>query len=172
VHWRPISLKVKNNVQPDSPWFERAARTHNLLRVFESVRATEGEEKLGALYRAFGRRIHNEATPEFDPVDALVEAGLPTSHAAAFDDDSFDEIIRAHMDDGLALVGTDVGTPIIAFTNEAGKRVGFFGPVISQVPSHADGLKLWDGLVLAAGFDHFWELKRTRTEQPQFPDSV
>ena len=72
------------------------------------------------------------------------------------------------MNDGLSLTGPDVGTPIVAFTNESGKRVGFFGPVISRRLPLAEGLRLWDGLMLMGGVDAFWELKRTRTEGPQF----
>ena len=136
--------------------------------MLESVRADEGNDRIGELYTAYGRRIHHDQNLEFDPADALAEAGIDTKHAAAMNDDSFDDIIRAHMDDGLSLTGNDVGTPILGFTNSAGKRVGFFGPVISQRLAHADALNLWDGIMLTAGIDSFWELKRTRTEQPQF----
>ncbi len=159
---------MKNDLKPDSPFFSKATRTHRLLRVLESVRADEGNDRIGELYTAYGRRIHHDQNLEFDAADALAEAGIDTKHAAAMNDDSFDDIIRAHMDDGLSLTGNDVGTPILGFTNSAGKRVGFFGPVISQRLPHADALNLWDGIMLTAGIDSFWELKRTRTEQPQF----
>ena len=168
VRWRSISLLLKNNVGPDSPWYTNAARTHALLRVFESVRASGDESKLGALYTSYGRRIHHDQNLTFDPVEALVEAGIDPSHTQAMDDTSWDAVIRAQMDEGLALTGQDVGTPILGFTNDAGKRVGFFGPVISQRLSHEDGLKLWDGIMLTSSIDSFWELKRTRTENPTF----
>lgn len=168
IHWRPISLLLKNDLSAESPFFEPAMRTHQLLRVFESVRASEGEGRLGDLYTAYGRRIHHDQNTTFDPAEALAEAGIDTSHATAMDDETFDAIIRAHMDEGLALTGNDVGTPLLGFTNSGGNRVGFFGPVISRRPSHEDGLKLWDGLMLAADIDGFWELKRTRTESPVF----
>ncbi len=168
IHWRSISLLLKNDVQPDSPWYAKALRTHQLLRVLESVRAAEGDGALGALYTAYGRRIHHDQNLEFNVVEALTEAGVDASHAAAETDESWDKIIRAQMDDGLALTGQDVGTPILSFINEVGSKVGFFGPVISRRLSHADGLKLWDGIMLTAGIDSFWELKRTRTENPQF----
>jgi hypothetical protein len=168
IHWRPISLLIKNEMKDDSPWYPKAARTHGLLRVFESVRAAEGEARLGELYTAYGRRIHHDQNLEFDPVEALAEAGIDTKHAAAMADESFDESIRAHMADGLGLTGNDVGTPILGFTNSAGKRVGFFGPVISRRYEKADALNLWDGIILTSGIDGFWELKRTRSEDPQF----
>ena len=173
IHWRSISLLLKNDMQPDSPWYPKARKTHELLRVFESVRAAQGEGALGdgalgALYTAYGRRIHHDQNLDFDAVEALTEAGIDVSHARAATDESWDKVIRAQMDEGLALTGQDVGTPILGFTNEAGKKVGFFGPVISRRLSHSDGLRLWDGIVLTAGIDSFWELKRTRTENPEF----
>jgi hypothetical protein len=168
IHWRPISLLFKNDMQPDSPWYPKAARTHGLLRIFEAVRAEKGEAKLGDLYTAYGRRIHHDQNLEFDPTEALVEAGLPKKYAKAMDDASWDKTIRSGMNAGLALTGNDVGTPILGFTNSKGKKVGFFGPVISRRLSHKDGLKLWDGIMLTADIDSFWELKRTRTESPKF----
>ena len=72
------------------------------------------------------------------------------------------------MDDGLGLTGTDVGTPIIAKLNSDGKRVAYFGPVITRVPNTEDSLAMWDALVTMMNIDGFWELKRTRTERPEF----
>jgi hypothetical protein len=136
--------------------------------VLESVRAAEGDEPIGGLYTTFGENIHHQANPFVTASDLLSAAGLDARHADAFDDEAWDPIIRAQMDEGLALTGNDVGTPILGFVNGAGKKVGFFGPVISRRLSLDDGLRLWDGLQLMAGIDSFWELKRTRTEQPDF----
>jgi hypothetical protein len=140
------------------------------LRVIESVRAAEGDEPIGRLYTAIGEHIHHRDDQRLDPVVALAEAGLPVKHAAATDDEAWDDIIRASMADGLSLTGEDVGTPILGFTNEAGRRVGFFGPVISRRLPLDQGLRLWDGLMLMGGVDSFWELKRTRTESPDFTE--
>ena len=51
----------------------------------------------------------------------------------------------------------DVGTPVI---HVAG--VAFFGPVVTPVPRGEAAGKLWDGVLLVAGTDGFYELKRTR----------
>lgn len=167
VTWRPISLKFKNDVQPDSPWYEAASYTHGLLRVMESVRAAEGAAPLGGLYRVYGEHIHHDQDRSRSAAELLAEAGLDTSHAAAFDDESWDPVIRAAMDDGLSLTGNDVGTPILAFA-DGDRRVGFFGPVISRRLPLDQALRLWDGVTAAATVDGFWELKRTRTENPDF----
>lgn len=168
VIWKPISLKVKNDVQPDSPFYDAVIYTHGLLRVFEAVRAAEGNGPLGNLYSVYGEHIHHQQDRTVSAADLLAEAGLDTTYAAAFDDESYDAAIQASMDDGLGLVGNDVGTPILAWTDDTGKRVGFFGPVISRRLPTDQGLRLWDGLMLAASVDGFWELKRTRTEGPDF----
>ena len=100
--------------------------------------------------------------------DALEAVGLDRSHALAFDDDSWDREIEKRMAAGLELTGDDVGTPIIGFENRDGEKRGYFGPVITRVPTTEDSLAMWDGLVAMMNIEGFWELKRTRTERPDF----
>jgi hypothetical protein len=64
---------------------------------------------------------------------------------------------------------------IIATTNSHGNRVGYFGPVITKIPPTEDSLKMWDALMAMMDIDGFFELKKTRTEGPDFgarPDPV
>ncbi len=72
------------------------------------------------------------------------------------------------MDEGLALCGDNVGTPMIALKDRNGDKQGYFGPVITRVPPHEDSLAMWDALVAMMNVSGFWELKRTRTERPEF----
>jgi DSBA-like thioredoxin domain len=168
IEWRPISLLFKNEMQPDNPFYDKASRTRDLLRVVESVRAAGQADRIGDLYREFGRQIHHEKNFNINVVEALKGLGLDPAHAVALDDESFDVAIHTAMDDGLGLVGTDVGTPIIAVEID-GKRLGFFGPVITQFPNPTDALKLWDGYLTLLSVPGFFELKRTRTEMPTLP---
>ncbi|HRA51028.1 MAG TPA: disulfide bond formation protein DsbA, partial [Actinotalea sp.] len=62
-----------------------------------------------------------------------------------------------------ALVGEDVGTPVVAIGG-----VGFFGPVVTPAPTGEEAGRLWDGLVLMTSVPGFYELKRTRTDGPIF----
>ena len=168
INWLPISLYFKNEPEEGSGYHEAAFFTHRLLRVMESVRATEGDAAVGELYWEYGRRIHHDGDRGFDVADALTAAGIDASHAKAFDDDSWDPAIRKAMDEGLALAGDDVGTPIIGLVADGGNRCAYFGPVITRVPPGEDSLRLWDGFMTLACIDGFWELKRGRTESPEF----
>jgi hypothetical protein len=142
-----------------------------MLRVIEAVRAAAstpdaGNDDVFRLYWELGSRIHHDDDLDFDIADALAAVGLDRSHATAADDDRWDSVIRASMDDGLGLVGNDVGTPIIATTNPHGTRVGYFGPVITQVPPTEQSLSMWDALIALMDVDGFVELKKTRTSGP------
>tara|TARA_B100000945_G_C19848084_1_gene352634 strand:- start:10 stop:444 length:435 start_codon:yes stop_codon:yes gene_type:complete len=139
-----------------------------MLRVMEAVKADGQEDKVFDLYWEFGSRIHHDGDRDFDIADALVTVGLAASYAEAASDEKWDTPIREKMDDGLSLVGDDVGTPIIAWNRGDGDRVALFGPVITRVPQKEDALKLWDAMTMLGDIDGFWELKKTRTERPEF----
>ncbi len=165
---RPISLFFKNDPPPESPFYASSLRTRDLLRVVESVRAAGRGDRIGDLYREFGRRIHHERQLDFDVAAVLTTVGLDEAHAAALTDAAFDAAIHASMQDGLGLTGPDVGTPLIAV--EVGdERVGLFGPVITEFPTGDEALRLWDGFVAMASTPGFFELKRTRTGGPALP---
>ncbi len=168
ITWQPISLLKKNNPDPDSDYYEPVVKTHRLLRVMEAVRATEGNDRVFDLYWEYGRRIHHDQDRDFAVADALTSAGLDTRFADAFDDESWDVEIDKRMKVGLDLAGDDIGTPIIALDNADGERVALFGPVITRVPPTDLSLQLWDGFIACATVPGFWELKRTRTERPEF----
>ena len=168
VKWQPISLLFKNEPPTDSPYYDAVVGTHGQLRVMESIRAAEGDDAVFGVYWDFASRIHHDGDRDFDIAKALEELGIDPEHAKAATDEKWDAEIRARMDEGLALVGTDVGTPIIALDRADGERVGIFGPVITRAPKGDEALKLWDGMVAMMDVDGFWELKKTRTERPEF----
>lgn len=168
ITWQPISLLFKNEPAEGTPYYESTSLTHKMLRVMEAVRAAEDEGKVFDLYWEFGSRIHHDGDRTFDLAEALVTAGVSGEYSAAADDEKWDDVIREKMDDGLSLVGDDVGTPIIAWNRDDGDRVALFGPVITRAPKKDEALKLWDAMLALGDIDGFWELKKTRTERPEF----
>ncbi len=135
----------------------------------ESIRNNEGEDTVQKYYWELGRRIHHDKDfMDFELADVLSSIGVSTDHLEAFDDARFDEEIRSRMDNGLSLAGDDIGTPIIGFETKDGEMVGIFGPVITRVPDRDQSLELWDSVMTLTKTPGFWELKRTRTEKPEF----
>lgn len=168
VDWRSFSLKIKN-ADVDLPDFivPRVTASHRCLRVVEAARAAGHGDRIGALYTELGRRIHHEGRLEFDLAEVLEAVGLPVELAAAADDESFDPVIEASMREALDLAGDDVGVPIIRFPGD--EPTGFFGPILVEVPTGDDALKLFDAVAAAASLPAFTELKRARNSGPVLP---
>lgn len=166
VSWNIMSLAVlneDNEVDDDHrAFFPRALR---YTRLVAAAAELHGAQVVKPLYDALGTRIHpgGEIDPDAVIPAALDEVGLPADLAARADSEEFDAPMRASHFEGIGRVGQDVGTPVIAVNG-----VAFFGPVISPAPRGAQALTLWDGVVAAASFDGFFELKRSRTTGPIF----
>lgn len=167
VRFHVMSLSVLNSGRDELPaqYREMLQRGWGPVRVLIAARQEHGDEVVRPLYEALGTRRHlgkqefNRETIEA----ALAEVGLPAALADAADTDAYDEALRASHHAGMDQVGMDVGTPVISTGG-----VAFFGPVVSPAPKGEAAAKLWDGVLLVAGTDGFFELKRTRTREPIF----
>lgn len=135
------------------------------VRVAVAAAAKSGDEVLLPLYTALGDRIHR-AGREVDRTlmeEALEQVGLPRDLAAVMASDEYDEELRSSHQRAMDLVGEDVGTPVISVGD-----VAFFGPVVTPAPKGEAAGRLWDGVVAVASTPGFYELKRTRTQGPDF----
>jgi hypothetical protein len=162
-----MSLSVLTEDKEDLPdRYRELLRTGwGPVRVCIAAEQEHGEQVLGPLYTALGTRFHNEKLGrERDVIEsALAEVGLPPSLAGAMDSTEFDEAVRTSHAEGIDRVGYDVGTPVISVNG-----LSVFGPVVSPIPRGEDAARLWDGVLLLAGTDGFFELKRSRTRDPIF----
>lgn len=166
VRWHVMSLAVLNEGREmPEEYREGMLQAWGPVRVVIAARRALGEQVVLPLYTALGHRFHNEQAPRDRATveAALAETGLPTSLADAMTSTDYDDELRASHLDGISRVGMDVGTPVISVNG-----VSFFGPVVSPTPRGEAAGRLWDGVVLVAGTDGFFELKRTRDRDPIF----
>ena len=165
TRWHVMSLSVLNEDKEDLPdrYRESLATGWGPVRICIAAEQQFGPAALGRLYTALGTRFHQEKAPRERATyeAALAGAGLPASLAGAADSASYDEALRASHRDGMDRVGYDVGTPVISVHGTS-----VFGPVVSPVPRGEAAARLWDGVLLVAGTDGFFELKRSRTRDP------
>ena len=166
VKWNIFSLGHLNR-EREMPEKYKSSMVNSWLcgRVVMAVSEKHGATQILPIYSAIGARIHlnGEVISEELFRSALIEIGSDPELALEMNNSEWDlKIIESH-DRGIALVGDEVGTPIIAIGDNA-----FFGPVISPAPKAEEAGKLWDGVVLAASYPGFFEIKRSRTVGPIF----
>lgn len=156
VRWHVMSLSVLNEGREDDPEDDPDGYLWVPVRVCAAVGERHGSAALGRFYEELW--THDETGDWLgDLAEALARAGLPRELATAGPE--WDDTVRASHTEGVDLVGTHVGTPIIATTTPAGERVAWFGPVVSRIPRGEAAGRLWDGTVLVAATPGFHELK-------------
>lgn len=164
--WHVMSLSVLNEGRDLEPSYREAMdKGWGPVRVIIAAREQHGDQVIKPLYDAMGTQIHIGKEKDFGVVikKALAECGLPAELAEAATADAWDKQLRASHEEGISLVGQDVGTPVVAFNGTA-----FFGPVLTRIPRGEQAGQLWDATIILAGYPHFFEIKRSRTESPEF----
>jgi 2-hydroxychromene-2-carboxylate isomerase len=159
-----LNLEQRKDEEIKPEYRELLEQAWGPIRIIAAAAAEKGDDIVLPLYTAMGERFHNggQRTPE-SIVAAIEEVGLDPAIAQAALSTDYDQAIKASHHAGMDQVGLDVGTPVISV-----KGIAFFGPVVTPIPRGEDAGKLWDGVLLVAGTDGFFELKRTRNRGPSF----
>jgi hypothetical protein len=171
VGFHVMSLAVLNEHKDIPDDYRRLlASAWGPVRVLIAAEWAHGPQAVRPLYGAMGTRIHQRKAGRDRAmlIDALTEVGLPVHLADAAESTACDEALRASHTAGMEPVGYEVGTPVIHVHVPDREPIAFFGPVVTPIPRGDAAGRLWDGVLLVAGTDGFYELKRTRDRGPIF----
>ena len=181
ITWHVMSLAVLNEGRLD----QLPARNRELMslawapvRVLMAAQEALGSGVLEPLYTALGTQYFLLDQPKTHATlqAALREAGLPQHLAGAGDTDALDPALRRSHEEGINLVGQEVGSPIIAIPgpdqgpDPGSGKIAFFGPVVNPTPTGEEAALLWDCVLALASLPGFYEIKRTRTHGPIFDE--
>jgi hypothetical protein len=163
--WHIMSLALLNKDRELSEDYRKSMdRAWGPVRVMMAASQAKGDEILLPLYTAIGTRVHDEGRREPEVLgEALQELGLPTDLLEAAQSTEYDDAIAKSHQEGIGLVGEDVGTPVISVGGAA-----IFGPVVTPIPRGEAAGRLWDGVLLVINTDGFFELKKSRDRRPSF----
>jgi hypothetical protein len=177
VTWRSYCLEIRDDygVAPTVPEEFRDealaahAVAHRMLRVFEAVRATTGEDSVDALYTEWGRRFFVRNPPLSDAVIAgsLASCGLDADLIDAGGEEKWDAPILDSMEVAYRFGGPKTQTPTIVIASDPPH--GFKGPVMAPAPTGEAALRLWDAIQVISGESGFFEITRPRVNLPRAP---
>lgn len=164
VRFHVMSLSVLNEGRDLNPDYrKRMDQAWGPVRVLIAAEQRLGNHVVLPLYTALGNQFHLDKAPieRATVVAALRACELPADLADAMTSTDYDAALRASHEDGIQRVGLEVGTPIISV-----EGASFFGPVVTPMPRGEAAARLWDGVLLVASTDGFFEIKRTRDRRP------
>ena len=164
TEWEIFSLSIKNKSNNYSE--EMKAKHYKSLRVIRMIQAVKNSMEnhyVYKLYSAIGKQFHvDKMDIDANLNDILTTCGINQSYLNYMDDESIDEQIESSTMKAVEVCGNDVGVPIILL-NEGTQKNAIFGPIISEVPSLEESLKLWEHFKYVCFYGNIAELKRKRS---------
>jgi predicted DsbA family dithiol-disulfide isomerase len=159
-----ILAEINRDKEPDERHlhFHRASET--AMRVMVAARRAGGDAALAGVFTELGEAHHERGEPLDDDAvlrRALVVAGLDPAlvDAAAVDQSTKEELLAEHR--AIAARGA-FGVPTLVL----GDAPPTFGPCVdARITGEAAG-ELWDRVSWLLTAEHFYELKRERTQRP------
>lgn len=158
VEWRVMSLAVLNAGNDVPEEYREPMRLATLASRVLVAAATNVDRD--ALYTALGTRVHENGEPlsRETVAAAVADAGLPDTLLAAYDDAALDALVLASHEAGQARVGAESGSPVVAFDDAP----GYFGPIVTAIPTGDDAARLYDAVRLLSTVPQFAEIKGSR----------
>lgn len=171
VQWRFFSLEMVNRKEGVTPDFQKDL-SWPALRTLAYLRDHEGNEAVERLYVALGNAAHGQ---KLDIKDVAViqevaqKAGFDGSIVEkALSDNSTKEAIITDHEEARSRYAA-FGVPTIAIE---GSNLGYYGPVIQEVPQGEDAGEFWDYTAYALRQPNIFELKRDRSQGSWGPVSA
>lgn len=165
INWKLFSLSWKNGELDKDSKKDWHLSSHRVERVM--YQANKNGADMLEMYTNFGIR-HFLSGDEYSNElikDILQQLKLDPELIKSADDDSIDKELIKSSKEALDAVGDEIGVPTIVIHFGNTKR-GFFGPVLSELPTQEEAVKMWDSLVELSKIPYFSELKRGRSGGP------
>jgi 2-hydroxychromene-2-carboxylate isomerase len=161
VTWRFFSLEVVNRKEAVVPDFEKDG-SWAAERTLALARRQGGNDAVERLYLTLGAAQHGrrESIKQLDVIRAAAkQADLNPSivDEALADESTIQDVLADHEEAVRRYLA--FGVPTIAIE---GLDVGFYGPIIQDVPRGEDAGEMWDFLSWALRQPNLFELKRDR----------
>ncbi len=166
VSWKPFSLTRLNRGKelPAENRVKLAAST-KALRVIAALDQAGEADKIASFYTRLGEAWFVKKSEDLElALRGILKEPDLEAFAKFADDSSLDEEVERHHDAAFSLAGPDVGSPILRFALGGSS---FYGPIIQQVPSIEDGIRLLEAVRTLAQLEAVYELKRGRTGTPE-----
>jgi 2-hydroxychromene-2-carboxylate isomerase len=166
---RPLTVVTKvfslAEVNRDKPEYAKYLEPgERALRVLVAARRAGGEAAIRTVYTELGEARHERDEPLGDGVTlhaAVTAAGLdPSIVAVALSDDGIQAEVVAEYND--AVERGVFGVPTLSIDGSP----AYFGPIIDRRITGEEAGQLWDIVRPLMLHPHVFELKRTRTSDP------